>query len=79
MAAFGNFDASEGCCVTVLDDDEAACDPIADDLFGRGRHRAAGLAGAEEKDARVAVIEAKVGSDERRHVARRQRRVPDGA
>jgi hypothetical protein len=79
MARFGDVDAPQGRRAAVLDDDEAVRDPITDDLFGRGRHRAAGLAGAEEKDARMAALEAKVGSDERRHVARRQRRVPDGA
>src|SRR5438874_598641 len=79
MPGFGDLDAPQARAVSVLHDHEAAGDVIAQDLLGGRSHGAARLAGAQEEDAGGLAIEAEVSADERRHVARRQRRFPYGA
>ena len=76
MPGFGDLDAPQARAVSVLHDHEAAGDVIAQDLLGGRSHGAARLAGAQEEDAGGLAIEAEVSADERRHVARRQRRFP---
>ena len=80
MARLGDRDTPGARAVTVLDDDEAVADAVADDLFGDGRHGPARLAAAQDVDARAAgKIEAKMAPDERRHIAGGERRVEDRA
>ena len=79
MARLGDLDAPQVAVVAVLDDDEAPGHAVTRDFFRRGRHRPARLAGAQEEDPGVSAIEVEMASDERRHVAGRQRRFPYGA
>lgn len=90
MPGLDKADASGGSEMTVLDDDEASADPVAQDLFDHACHWGSGLPAAEDQDPvdggeietptpgaqGVAVaLEARV--EQWSHVARRESRLPD--